>query len=403
MPTRGYKASSTLSGKVATVLSQCYIIGLLTVSVIKAVKMLKVLLLLSVSTVIILQYAESSIPASTCKSRAAPVGVGLPGTPGKEGPPGTPGASGEQGSPGPIGNTGLTGPAGPPGTNGVAGLQGPPGMSSNKGQQGPTGPPGVKGDQGLQGSPGTKGSQGPQGSKGAKGAQGAQGPQGNKGDLGQKGSQGINGTKGDQGFQGSPGVKGEQGLKGQKGTAGENYVGGSTYTRWGHSNCSNISGTSLVYAGIAAGTRFGHKGGGANLLCLPLNPVYSSYSPGTQDRARLGPVEFHPSVSFGSVVFDDNVQCAVCKTTRPTTIMIPATIYCPLGWTREYYGYLMAEHKDNNRGTFVCIDSSAQPYTNSTGHTREAHDLYNVEAYCNIIPCPPYNNYKELTCVVCSQ
>ena len=159
-----------------------------------------------------------------------------------------------------------------------------------------------------------------------------------------------------------------------------------------------------MYKGIAAGTPYHIVGGGANLLCLPHNPVYSSYKYGIQNHARLGPVEYHPSFSHGTASWDHNAPCAVCRTTRPTTIMMPATIYCPSGWTREYYGYLMsASHSNRGRGSFVCVDKFAQAYPGSRGHTREAHDLFHVEAYCSIIPCPPYNDYKELTCAVCSK
>ena len=177
--------------------------------------------------------------------------------------------------------------------------------------------------------------------------------------------------------------------------------GASTYTRWGRSDCR--SGTELVYHGAAAGTSYQTGGGGANLLCLPHNPVYSSYRSGIQNYARLGPVEFHPSFSHGTVSWNDNAPCAVCRTTRPTTIMIPATINCPSGWTREYYGYLMTSRSDQPKGSFVCIDKFAQPYPGGRGHTPEAHDLFHVEAYCKVIRCPPYDDYKELTCAVCSK
>ena len=225
---------------------------------------------------------------------------------------------------------------------------------------------------------------------------------------------GLPGRKGDEGAQGPTGAKGDvgpQGAKGdegQKGSAGENYVGGSIYTRWGRTTC-DTTGTELVYAGTAAGTKYDHKGGGANLLCLPDNPVYESFRNGTSDKhiARLGPVEAHPRVTLGStssgLEWNDNAPCAVCRTTRPTTMMIPATIYCPSGWTREYYGYLMTSDEDENRGTFVCLDRFAQKISNSSGQTEVAHDLFHVEAYCDIIPCPPYNDYKELTCAVCSK
>ena len=231
---------------------------------------------------------------------------------------------------------------------------------------------------------------------GRKGDEGAQGPTGAKGD---EGAQGPTGAKGDEGAQGPTGAKGDEG---QKGSAGGNYVGGSIFTRWGRTTCDTTN-TELVYAGIAAGTRYTQKGGGANLLCLPDNPVYELFHKGTSDRARLGPVEVHPDVTLGTLGVDDNAPCAVCRTTRPTTMMIPATINCPSGWTREYYGYLMTSSKNENSGSFICMDRNAQEIPGSQGQTDEAHDLWNVEAYCSIIPCPPYNDYKELTCAVCSK
>ena len=389
--------------------------------------MLKVVQVLAVIAAI-LQQAECSTNGNTCNSRAAPVVVGLPG---KEGRQGAPGRSGELGPPGPAGETGPMGPPGPPGIKGELGLQGPPGANGSQGQQGPTGPKGdqgaqgpagaigLKGDQGTQGPKGTagaKGSQGTKGSTGSTGSKGAQGSQGTAGKKGDQGAQGPTGAKGDKGAQGSTGTAGAQGSqgtkgdvglvgsKGQKGSAGQNYVGGSIYTRWGLTTCTPSS-TELVYAGTAAGTPYNHKGGGANLLCLPNNPSYSSYSPGTATRynARLGPVEVHPRVTIGSLDFNENIPCAVCRTTRPTTMMLPATIYCPSGWTREYYGYLMTSDEDENRGSFICLDRFAQEISGSSAHTEVAHDLFHVEAYCDIIPCPPYNDYKELTCAVCSK
>ena len=386
--------------------------------------MLKVLQML-VMTVTVLQKVEFSTCANTCNLHPVPI-VGLPGRKGDEGAQGPTGAKGDVGAQGPTGEKGDVGPQGATGAKGDVGPQGPTGAKGDEGAQGPTGakgdegaqgPTGAKGDEGAQGPTGAKGDEGAQGPTGAKGDEGAQGPTGAKGDegaqgptgaKGDEGAQGPTGAKGDEGAQGPTGTKGDvgpQGAKGdegQKGSAGENYVGGSIYTRWGRTTC-DTTGTELVYAGTAAGTRYGHQGGGANLLCLPDNPVYESFRNGTSDRARLGPVEVHPDVTLDTLGFNDNAPCVVCRTTRPTTMMIPATINCPSGWTREYYGYLMTSDKDENRGTFVCLDRFAQEIPNSQGHTDEAHDLWNVEAYCSIIPCPPYNDYKELTCAVCSK
>ncbi len=36
-------------------------------------------------------------------------------------------------------------------------------------------------------------------------------------------------------------------------------------------------------------------------------------------------------------------------------------------------------------------------------HTRQAHGLFgHVEAVCNALACPPYNNYKEINCAMCT-
>lgn len=82
--------------------------------------------------------------------------------------------------------------------------------------------------------------------------------------------------------------------------------------------------------------------------------------------------------------------------------MIPATINCPPRWVREYYGYLMTTLKTLTMSTFVCVDQNAAPLPGGGDHDI-AHDWYLVEALCNVLPCPPYNSYKELTCVVCSK
>lgn len=110
----------------------------------------------------------------TVVSADAPgVEIGIPGTPGAQGPPGpastTPGPAGPPGPastvPGPEGPPGADGPAGDPGPAGpastVPGPQGPPGptgpASTVPGPQGPPGPEGPPGPQGEPGEPGTGG------------------------------------------------------------------------------------------------------------------------------------------------------------------------------------------------------------------------------------------------------
>ena len=186
-------------------------------------------------------------------------------------------------------------------------------------------------------------------------------------------------------------------------------TGGVVYTRWGRTICPNTSGTQLLYAGRAAGSSYTEKGGGANYLCLPEQPQYSTYTAGTQvGRAYLYGTEYETGGIYANSplqpLHDRNVPCAVCYTSaRETVVMIPARLTCPSSWTREYYGYLMTEKYDYHRSVFECMDRSPESLPGNRGNTDGAL-FFHVELKCNYgIPCPPYDTQKELTCVVCTK
>ena len=214
----------------------------------------------------------------------------------------------------------------------------------------------------------------------------------------------MTGTKG---LAGSKGQKGERGVNGVRGPPGST-AGGVVYTRWGRTTCPSTSGTQLLYAGRAAGSFWSERGGGANYLCLPEQPQYSTYTAGSQSgRAYLYGAEYHttgldngPLRSF----HDHNVPCAVCYTsTRGTVVMIPARLTCPSSWTREYYGYLMAEKHTHHRSTFECMDRYPQSVPGSIANTDGAI-FFHTEVKCSYgILCPPYDTQKEVTCVVCTK
>ena len=221
---------------------------------------------------------------------------------------------------------------------------------------------------------------------------------------GPTGPQGPPGEKGDtEGLQGPRGLMGPSGEKGPAGPPGPKS-GGVTYVRWGKRSCSNVTGTELVYAGRAGGTFYSKSGGGSNYLCMPDTPQYTlSYTPGSQSHSEIYGAEYQSPVA-GTI--DHNVPCAVCSaSTRVGILMIPARTSCPTGWTREYYGYLMTEGSfwsDHHRTSFECIDKDQDSVPGSQANTNGAL-FFHVEANCNGLACPPYNNYKELTCVVCTK
>ena len=183
---------------------------------------------------------------------------------------------------------------------------------------------------------------------------------------------------------------------------GSSYY-GAIYTRWGRNDCPKVQGTRLVYNGIAGKNFYTYKGGGGNYLCMPKKPDYAgAYVKGAQNPSVFG-VEYE--IYRGSPLFnrhDHNAPCAVCQVyTRASVLMVPAKLNCPLGWTKEYDGYLMTSHYSQMIATYECVDRNPQSIPGSQKNTNGGL-FYQVEASCNGLPCPPYNPQKELSCVVCT-
>jgi len=115
--------------------------------------------------------------------------------------------------------------------------------------------------------------------------------------------------------------------------------------------------------------------------------------------------ELHSAAPLTSSVSDENnVPCAVCfASSRAAVVMIPAKTTCPSNWTTEYIGYLMStHHTGGHRSMYECVDKNAESLPNSGGNQNGA-ELWHVEVDCGYqIPCPPYVEEKELTCIVCT-
>ena len=155
-----------------------------------------------------------------------------------------------------------------------------------------------------------------------------------------------------QGIQGPPGSPGQRGSTGPPGPT--TSTGGAVYVRWGRTTCPSTPGTELVYAGRAGGSDWSHSGGGANRLCLPDDPQYLSYQSGFQSTGYLYGAQYEIFYSQPLLsMHNHNVPCAVChSSTRASLLTIPARTSCPSSWTREYYGYLMAERYNHARSTY---------------------------------------------------
>ena len=312
----------------------------------------------------------------------------MKGPPGGTGPTGPPG---ETGSRGPPGEAGLTGPPG------ETGSRGPPGIPGSQGKTGKKGNPGPRGETGLKGPPGGTGPTGPTGSTGPTGPPGGTGPTGSPGGTGPTGPPGGTGPTGGTGPIGPPGEKGEIGKS----------KGGLIYVRWGHKSCPS-TGAHLMYTGIVAGPYYGHSGGGSNPLCLPLiglNPTYLKSQSGSQsDHSYIYGAEYERTEPLVSASDDGDVPCAVCEVPSRTLLhMMPARHDCPGGWTMEYNGYLMSESHKHYRTQYLCVDRSFTTLPNSEKRDQPGLEFFPVEAKCGILPCPPYDETKELTCAVCTK
>ncbi len=267
--------------------------------------------------------------------------------------PGFPGTPGTKGDTGPKGDKGETGIAGPPGPQGIHGLQGPIGLPGASGISGPAGPRGLSGPPGPQpGSPGPVGPTGP---------------------------------KGDEGRAGPPGPSGEK-------------AGGVTYTRWGSTSCPGEK----IYSGRVGGSPHQNQGGGSDYLCMPDDPEYGlAYKAGVQGHSPVDGAEYEVPIATNK--HDRNVPCAVCYvSSRTASIMIPARMNCYGNWTREYYGFLMADQYIHRKTQFVCVDHSTEAIPGMPTNTNGAL-LYHVEATCNGLSCVKYSREKELNCVVCTK
>ena len=85
-------------------------------------------------------------------------------------------------------------------------------------------------------------------------------------------------------------------------------------------------------------------GGGSNPQCLPLDPNYLKYQPNKQTHSYIYGAEYEGTDYIVANSYDTDVPCAVCfVATRNAVYMMPAKYTCPVDWTTEYYGYLMAE------------------------------------------------------------
>jgi len=157
-----------------------------------------------------------------------------------------------------------------------------------------------------------------------------------------------------------------------------------------------------------------HIPGAVDYLCLSSEPLWGTFDDSAaRTSAKIYGTEYQfneqgyangGAAFFGQDLHDHDAPCAICHTSRQATLMIPGRNECYPGWTKEYSGYLAAHitHASFSATNYICLDERSEF---ETGGARNDNGklLYLTEAICGSLPCPPYVNNRELTCVVCSK
>ncbi len=181
---------------------------------------------------------------------------------------------------------------------------------------------------------------------------------------------------------------------------------GVSYIRWGRTSCPTGNGTEYVYDGITAGSHYTNSGGGSNYICLVKDPNYPPQAT-TSSQNWINGSEYETHWGALRRVANHNAPCVACHvTTRSAQLMIPGTDQCPGGWTLEYAGWLVSEHRGHSgRTMYVCLDKDAEVLQCEQSVSQGA-EMHHTGVDCNGrfgIPCPPYVHQKDLACAVCTK
>lgn len=144
----------------------------------------------------------------------------------------------------------------------------------------------------------------------------------------------------------------------------------------------------------------------SNTVCLHMEPTYGKYSDSADTLQWIYGVEYEVSAftPLSKNLQNQDAPCAVCRVkSRGSKLMIPGRNICPSGWVTEYKGYLMSAHYGHKgRSTAVCVDADSEGAHGSTD-SKDGNLWYAIQAACGSLPCGPYVQGRELTCVVCTK
>ncbi|XP_064623485.1 uncharacterized protein LOC135485416 [Lineus longissimus] len=191
-------------------------------------------------------------------------------------------------------------------------------------------------------------------------------------------------------------------------------TGGAMYIRWGRTVCPVDA--ELVYKGYAGSGASRHTGASPEYVCLSSEPKYDRYDTGAVSDmgAWIYGVELKLATSKNiletsnsklSPLNNSDIRCAVCRSlTRTSMVMIPGTNECIPGWSMEYRGYLVSSrYTEKGQHNYACLDKAPEAGTDGGVRINNGAMMHLVKGHCGSLPCTPYVQNYELTCVVCTK
>jgi len=175
---------------------------------------------------------------------------------------------------------------------------------------------------------------------------------------------------------------------------------GSVFTRWGHLECPAKS--TEVYQGVVGGANQGHRGGGANALCLSMNPTDApSTNTGNNNHAMIYGSEYEDAYAGAPAHTNWDAGCVVCAYEGSASYDIWGTTTCPDKHEVLYTGNVLAAHHGHHKQNYACFDKERQERTGGDRGSQDGVRWYTAEYECGSIPCGPYNTNKEVACARC--
>jgi len=192
------------------------------------------------------------------------------------------------------------------------------------------------------------------------------------------------------------------------------HVSGVIYTRWGRNVCP--AGEVVLYTGYVAAAWFGDAGGAANYICVHNQPQKGPNNmPLDQGSSgRLFGVEYQIEGGYlnsgiwstanngGASLQNEDAVCVICLNPDARELLtVMGRLDCPSDMNLEYNGNLASNYFGFSRTEFICLDAAPESRPGGEADLNGGL-LYPVQAFCGSLPCPPFGNYDEITCAVCT-